>query len=82
MVKFRPKNAIWQQLSEEIKKNRITAERTAHRAGMKIDKMEAEYQKCNDWVNQTGHRILDEGGDITDAMNKRCSFFYTLEPIM
>ncbi len=49
---------------------------------MKINKMEAEYKKTNDWVNQTGQGIIDEGGDITDVVNKRCSFFYLLEPIM
>jgi hypothetical protein len=75
-------NAVWQQLSEEIKKKGIAVERTAHHVGMKINKMEAEYRKCNNWVNQTGQGILDEGGDITDDVNKHCSFFYTLEPIM
>jgi hypothetical protein len=44
--------------------------------------MEAEYRKTNDWINQTGQGIIDEGGDITDVVNKRCSYFYLLEPIM
>ncbi len=49
---------------------------------MRITKMEAEYRKTNDWINQTGQGIIDEGGDITDAVNKRCSYFYLLQPIM
>jgi hypothetical protein len=69
-------------LSEEIKKKGIINERTAHHVGRKVNKMEAEYRKCNDWVNQTGQGFLDEGRDITDARNKCCSFFYTLEPMM
>jgi hypothetical protein len=36
----------------------------------------------NDWINQTGEGIFNEGGDLTDAINKRCSYFYLLEPIM
>jgi hypothetical protein len=35
----------------------------------------------NDWINQTGQGIIDEGGDITDAVNKWRSFYYTLERI-
>jgi hypothetical protein len=76
------KNMVWQMLSEEIKKKGIIVERTAHHVGMKINKMEAEYRKTNDWINQTGQGIIDEGGDITDIVNKRCSYFYLLEPIM
>ncbi len=76
------KNMVWQMLSEEIKKKGIIVEQTAHHVGMKINKMEAEYRKTNDWINQTGQGIIDEGGDITNIVNKRCSYFYLLEPIM
>jgi hypothetical protein len=31
--------------------------------------MEAEYRKMNDWINRTGQGIIDEGGDITNAVN-------------
>jgi hypothetical protein len=76
------KNHVWQMLSDLIKRNGILVERTPHHVGMKINKMEAEYRKTNDWINQTGQGIIDEGGNITDAINKRCSYFYLLEPIM
>jgi hypothetical protein len=40
------------------------------------------YKEVSDWLAKTGQRVLAEGGDVTDAMKKRCPFFYVIDPIM
>jgi hypothetical protein len=37
------KSSVWQQLSDEIKKQGIIVERSPHHVGMKINKMEGEF---------------------------------------
>jgi len=76
------KSSVWQYLSDEIKKQGIIVERSPHHVGMKINKMEGEFWKTYDWVKQTGQGILDEGGDITDIVLKKCPYYYVLEAVM
>ncbi len=40
------------------------------------------YKEASDWLAQTGQGVLVEGGDVIDAMKKRCPFFYIIDLIM
>ena len=76
------KEAYWQMLSQLIKDKGILVERSAVSVGSKIIRMEAMYKEASDWLSQTGQGVLAEGGDVTDAVKKRCPFFYIIDPIM
>jgi len=76
------KETFWQMLSQLIKEKGILVERSAVSVGSKIIRMEAMYKDAADWLAQTGQGVLAEGGDVTDAVKKRCPFFYIIDPIM
>jgi hypothetical protein len=76
------KEAYWQMLSQMIKDEGVLVERSAQSIGSKIIRMESMYKEASDWLAQTGQGVLAEGGDVTDAVQKRCPFFYIIEPIM
>jgi hypothetical protein len=37
--------------------------------------MEFMYKEASDWLVQIEQGVLAEGGDVTDAVTKRCTFF-------
>ena len=69
-------------LSDKILKSGITVPRNAKSVGAKIARMEGEYKKAFDFVNNTGQGLKDEGKDITDTVKKMCPYYYDLDPIM
>ncbi len=62
-------------LSQLIKDKGILVERLVVSVGSKIIRMEAMYKDASDWLLQAGQGVLAEGGDVTDAVKKRCPFF-------
>jgi len=76
------KEQTWKMLSERIAKTGITVSRNAKSVGAKISRMEGEYKKAFDFVNNTGQGLMEDGQDITDIMKKMCPYFYELDPIM
>ena len=76
------KKQVWQELADLMKKQGITVERTANQIGTKICKIEADYRKAYDWLQNTGAGVLEEGGTIDEGITKRCKYFYLLDPIM
>jgi hypothetical protein len=69
------KETYWQMLSQLIKEKGNLVERSAVSVGSKIIRMEAMYKEASDWLAQTDQGVLAEGGDVTDAVKKRCPFF-------
>jgi hypothetical protein len=76
------KKQVWQELAELIKKQGITVEQTAAQIGMKICKIEADYRKANDWLQNTGAGVLEDGGTIEEGNTKRCKYFSLLDAVM
>ncbi|KAL7747508.1 hypothetical protein RI367_007100 [Sorochytrium milnesiophthora] len=52
----------------------------------KIGDLERAYRKAADWLRQTGQGILEQDPDaeatIEQAMRKRCTYYYQLDPLM
>jgi hypothetical protein len=64
------------------KRKGMDMKRSAQSIGSKIIRMEAMNMESTDWLNQTDQGVLAEGGDFTDAVQKRCPFFCKIDPIM
>ncbi len=76
------KESTWKVLSKKIKEAGITVDGNPKSVGAKLQRMEAEYKRANDFVVNTGQGLLEEGKDITQYVKKLCPFYYELHPIM
>jgi hypothetical protein len=69
-------------LSQKMSEEGILVQHSAQYIGSKIIHMEAQYKDASNWLSQTGQGVLAEGGDVTDAVEKHCPFFYIIDPIV
>jgi len=69
-------------LSERIDPDGITVSRKAKSVGAKLSRMEGEYKKAFDFVNNTGQGLMEDRQDITDIVKKMYPYFYELDSIM
>ncbi len=76
------KKQVWQELAELMKEQGVIVEQTAAQIGMKICTLKADYCKANDWLQNTGAGILENGGTIDEGITKRCKYFSLLDPMM
>ena len=76
------KESTWKVLSKKIKDAGVKVDRNPKSVGAKLQRMEAEYKRANDFVMNTGQGLLEEGKDITQYVKKLCPFYYELHPIM
>jgi hypothetical protein len=40
--------------------------------------MEIQHKDASDWLPQTVQGVMAEDGDVTDAVENHCPFFYTI----
>jgi hypothetical protein len=76
------KEQTWKMLSERIDPDGITVSRKAKSVGAKLSRMEGEYKKAFDFVNNTGQGLMEDRQDITDIVKKMYPYFYELDSIM